>query len=191
MIDNQRVELPYEWHVIADKLGIKGYDRTLLSIHFDGVASLYNELRATGNMSTEWLKVSDGARSSKYRLYRGKLQYVRSNGKALKPRVRERAKSDSKHRNYYLTYSHYYLHRLMAQAVYSKTGKSIDGFKIHHRLIDETATSKGNSLGYLVVLTDEEHSRLHYLLRLIIDYVSDYISGQMNLFDDGLMVEVL
>lgn len=187
MVDNQRVELPYEWHVIADKLGIKGYDRTLLAIHFDGVANLDSELRETGSMSTEWLKVSDSARSSKYRLYRGKLQYVKCNNKALKPRVRERAKSDSKHRNYYLAYSHYYIHRLVAQAVYSKIGKSVDGLKIHHRLIDETATIKGNSLGYLVVLTDEEHSRLHYLLNIIIKYVRDYISGQTNLFDYGLM----
>lgn len=183
MIDNQRVELPYEWHVIADKLGIKGYDKTLLSIHFDGAGSLYNELRATGNMTTDWLKVTDNARSSKYRLYRGKLEYIKSSGKALKAHVRERAKSDTKHRNYYLTYSHYYMHRLMAQAVYDKIGKSVDGLKIHHRLIDETATLKGNSLGYLVVLTDEEHSRLHYLLNAIIDYVEDYISGQINLFD--------
>lgn len=47
----------------------------------------------------------------------------------------------------------------MAQAVYSKTGKSVNGFKIHHRLIDETATAKGNSLGYLVVLTNEKFNK--------------------------------
>lgn len=169
--------------MIADKLELKGYDRTLLSIHFDGAGSLYNVMRATGSMMTDWFKVTDGARSSRYRLYRGKLQYITSNGKALKAHVRERAKSDSKHRNYYLTYSHYYMHRLMAQAVYDKIGKSIDGLKIHHRLIDETATIKGNSLGYLVVLDDEDHNRLHKLLNMIIDYVRDYISGQINLFD--------
>lgn len=178
------MELPYEWQVIADKLELKGYDRTLLSIHFDGIASLYNELKSVDSgMTTAWLKITDKPRSSKVRLYQGKLEYVKSNGKALKPRLHIRSKNDTKHRNSYIAYSHYYMHRLTAMTVYNELSKSLDGLVIHHRLMDETATIQGNSLPYLVVLDDEEHTRLHKLLNMIIDYVRDYISGQINLFD--------
>lgn len=180
--------MPYSWQVIADKLGITGYDKTLLSIHFDGVASLYNELKSVDSgMTTAWLKVTDKQRSSKVRLNHGKLEYIKSNGKALKPRLHIRSKNDTKHRNSYITYSHYYMHRLTAMVAYNELNKSLDGLVIHHRLMDETATIQGNSLGYLVVLTEDEHYRLHYLLRLISDYVSDMLSGQVNLFDYGLM----
>lgn len=188
MIDNQRVQLPTTWQGIADKLGIQGYDRTLLSIHFDGVASLYNELKSVDtDMTTAWLKLTDKPRASKVRLNHGKLEYVKCNGRALKPRIRIRSKNDSKHRNSYIAYSHYYMHRLTAMAVYNELNKSLDGLVIHHRLIDETATIQGNSIHYLAVLTEDEHYRLHYLLRLISDYVSDVVSGQVNLFDYGLM----
>lgn len=71
--------------------------------------------------------------------------------------------------------------------VYNELNKSLDGLEVHHRLMDATATIQGNSIQYLAVLTYEEHDRLHYLLRLITDYVSDIISGQVNLFDYGLM----
>lgn len=187
MINNERVQLPTTWQGIADKLGIQGYDRTLLSIHFDGVASLYNELRATESMTTAWLKLTDKPRASKVRLNHGKLEYVKCNGRALKPRVRIRSKNDSKHRNSYIAYSHYYMHRLTAMTVYNELDKSLDGLEVHHRLMDATATIQGNSIQYLTVLTYEEHDRLHYLLRLITDYVSDMITGQVNLFDYGLM----
>lgn len=176
------------WQGIADKLGIQGYNRTLLSIHFDGVASLYSELKSVDTgMTTAWLKLTDKPRTSKVRLNRGKLEYVKCNGKALKPRVRIRSKNDSKHRNSYIAYSHYYMHRLTAMAVYNELDKSLDGLVIHHRLIDETATIQGNSIQYLTVLTEDEHYRLHHLLRLITDYVSDMITGQVNLSDYGLM----
>lgn len=188
MIDNQRVQLPTTWQGIADKLGIQGYDRTLLSIHFDGVASLYNDLKSVDTgMTTTWLKLTDKPRASKVRLNHGKLEYVKCNGKALKPRVRIRSKNDSKHRNSYIAYSHYYMHRLTAMVVYNELDKSLDGLEVHHRLMDATATIQGNSIQYLTVLTHEEHDRLHYLLRLISDYVSDIISGQINLLDYGLM----
>lgn len=176
------------WQGIADKLGIQGYDRTLLSIHFDGVASLYSELKSVDTgMTTAWLKLTDKPRTSKVRLKHGKLEYAKCNGKALKPRVRIRSKNDSKHRNSYIAYSHYYMHRLTAMVVYNELNKSLDGLVIHHRLIDETATIQGNSIQYLAVLTEDEHYRLHYLLRLISDYVSDVVSGQVNLFDYGLL----
>ena len=188
MIDNQRVQLPTTWQGIADKLGIQGYDRTLLSIHFDGVASLYSELKSVDTgMTTTWLKLTDKPRTSKVRLNHGKLEYVKCNGKALKPRVRIRSKNDSKHRNSYIAYSHYYMHRLTAMAVYNELDKSLDGLEVHHRLMDATATIQGNSIQYLTVLTYEEHDRLHYLLRLITDYVSDMITGQVNLLDYGLL----
>lgn len=188
MIDNQRVQLPTTWQGIADKLGIQGYDRTLLSIHFDGVASLYNELKSVdSNISTAWLKLTDKPRTSKVRLNNGKLEYVKCNGRALKPKVRIRSKNDSKHRNSYIAYSHYYMHRLTAMVAYNELNKSLDGLEVHHRLLDATATIQGNSIQYLTVLTYEEHDRLHYLLRLITDYVSDIISGQVNLLDYGLL----
>lgn len=184
MVDNERVELPYDWRVIADKLDIKGYDRTLLACHFDGIYNLYNVLAMVDTgMTTDWHKVTDKTRSSRYRIHQGKLEYTRCNGKVIAPKVRKRSKNDTKHRNYYLVLGTSYMHRLAAQTVYNELGINVDGYKVHHRLIDETATIKGNSLGYLVVLTDEEHSRLHYLLNAIIDYVEDYISGQINLFD--------
>ncbi|MBC6925043.1 hypothetical protein [Ligilactobacillus salivarius] len=160
----------------------------MLSIHFDGVASLYSELKSVNtDISTAWLKLTDKPRTSKVRLNNGKLEYVKCNGKALKPRVRIRSKNDSKHRNSYIAYSHYYMHRLTAMVAYNELNKSLDGLEVHHRLMDATATIQGNSIQYLAVLTYEEHDRLHYLLRLITDYVSDIISGQVNLLDYGLL----
>lgn len=184
MVDNERVELPYDWRVIADKLDIKGYDRTLLACHFDGIYNLYNVmLMIDTGMTTDWLKVTDKARSSRYRIDKGRLVYTRCNGKMVAPRVRKRSKNDTKHRNYYLVLGTSYMHRLAAQAVYSELGIDVGKFKVHHRLIDETATIKGNSLEYLCVLTDGEHTRLHQLLNYIIEYVRNYISGQIDLFD--------
>ena len=152
------------------------------------MASLYNELKSVDtDMTTAWLKLTDKPRASKVRLYHGKLEYVKCNNKALKPRVRIRSKNDSKHRNSYIAYSHYYMHRLTAMTVYNELDKSLDGLEVHHRLMDATATIQGNSIYYLAVLTYEEHDRLHYLLRLITDYVSDMITGQVNLFDYGLL----
>ena len=149
---------------------------------------MYNELKSVNSdISTAWLKLTDKPRTSKVRLNKGKLEYVKCNGRALKPKVRIRSKNDSKHRNSYIAYSHYYMHRLTAMTVYNELNKSLDGLEVHHRLMDATATIQGNSIHYLAVLTYEEHDRLHYLLRLITDYVSDIISGQVNLFDYGLM----
>lgn len=59
--------------------------------------------------------------------------------------------------------------------------RDLKGLEIHHRLIDETATEKGNQLCNLVLLSKSEHTRLHNLLNKISDYVA---SGavQLSLF---------
>lgn len=128
--------------------------------------------------STDWIKLDQNSKhSSKIKLKNGKLVYHTFYGKPLKAKIHARSKHD-KHRNNYLSVGCDYVHRLKAKAVYAAIGRNLDGsFKIHHRLIDETATAKGNSLQYLVVLSDKDHNRLHYLLKIIAAYVQGSIGN--------------
>lgn len=151
-----------------------GYDLTLLACHFDGISSLESDLsNANKDLTTDWIKLSNSKRSSKYKLDHGSIKYVTSVGKEIKATVKARSKHD-KHNNYYLSYGNHYVHRLAAKAVMQVTNdtRDIKRLEIHHRLIDETATEKGNQLCNLVLLTKSEHTRLHYLLNKISDYTA-------------------
>lgn len=151
-----------------------GYDLTLLACHFDGISSLESDLsNANKDLTTDWIKLSNSKRSSKYKLDHGSIKYVTSVGKEIKATVKARSKHD-KHSNYYLSYGNHYVHRLAAKAVMQATNdtRNLKGLEIHHRLIDETATEKGNQLCNLVLLTKSEHTRLHYLLNKISDYTA-------------------
>ena len=128
-------------------------------------------------LSTDWIKLTKDKRSSKIKLKNGKLIYKTYYDKGLKAKIHARSKYD-KHKNSYLSVGSDYVHRLKAKAVLAALGRSLDGsYKIHHRLIDETATVKGNSLPYLVVMTDKDHNRLHYLLKIVAAYVQGSIEN--------------
>lgn len=128
-------------------------------------------------LSTDWLNLTSDKRSSKIRLKNGKLLYKTWYDKTLKAKIHARSRND-KHKNSYLSVGSDYVHRLKAKAVLAAIGRSLDGsYKIHHRLIDETATVKGNSLPYLIVMTDKDHNRLHSLLKLLAAYVQGSIKG--------------
>ena len=89
-----------------------------------------------------------------------------------------RAKSD-KHSNTYLVIrQNHYLHKVTAQLVCNELNKSLNGLEIHHRLIDETGTVKGNQLQNLTVLTDTDHKRLHKLLHdmRLFEFSSNYFN---------------
>ena len=135
-------------------------------------------IEKTNSCSTDWIKIDNKSKkSSRIRLKNGKLIYKTFYDKQLKPYLHARSKHD-KHRNNYLYIGSDYVHRLKAKAVLAALGRNLDGsFKIHHRLIDETATVKGNSLPYLVVMTDKDHNRLHSLLKLLAAYVQGSIKG--------------
>lgn len=139
-------------------------------------------MEKTNSCSTEWIKLNSGKRSSKIKLQNGKLIYKTHYNKPLKAKIHVRSKHD-KHKNNYLSVGCDYVHRLKAKAVYAALGKNLDGsYKIHHRLIDETATEKGNSLPYLVVLSDKDHTRLHYLLKIMAAFIQGNITSyQLNL----------
>lgn len=180
IIDHERVQLERSWKETAKELGITGYDLTLLACHFDGISSLESDLsNVSKDLSTNWIKLSNSKRSSKYKLDHGSIKYVTSIGKEIKASVKARSKRD-KHTNYYLSYGNHYVHRLAAKAVMQATNDTRDlkGLVIHHRLIDETATTQGNQLCNLILLSKSEHNRLHYLLNKISDYVA---SGAMQL----------
>lgn len=171
------------WQDIAKTIGLSKKDIKLLDQHFNGTNSLYQlMIESKSCSSTDWIKLTKDKRSSKIRLKNGKLIYKTYYDKELKAKIHARSKHD-KHKNSYLSVGSDYVHRLKAKAVYAALGRSLDGsFKIHHRLIDETATAKGNSLQYLVVLSDKDHTRLHYLLKLLAAYVQGSIeSYQLNL----------
>lgn len=134
-------------------------------------------IESKSSCSTDWLKLTSDKRSSKIRLKNGKLIYKTYYDKELKAKIHARSRND-KHKNNYLSVGCDYVHRLKAKAVYAAIGRNLDGtHKIHHRLIDETATAKGNSLQYLVVMTDKDHNRLHYLLKIIAAYVQGSIEN--------------
>lgn len=166
------------WQAIAKGLGLSKHDIKLLDKHFNGTDSLYQlMIESESCCSTEWIKLTKDKRSSKIKLKNGKLIYKTYYDKELKAKIHARSKHD-KHKNNYLSVGCDYVHRLKAKAVYAAIGRSLDGsFKIHHRLIDETATAKGNRLQYLVVLSDKDHTRLHYLLKIIAAYVQGSIES--------------
>lgn len=152
----------------------------MLACHFDGIGSLESSLSTVNkDLSTDWIKLGNTSWSSKYRLECGSIKYLTCNGKEIQATIKTRSKQD-KHNNYYLAYGSHYAHRLAATAVMQATGNTRDlkGLEIHHRLIDETATEKGNQLCNLVLLSKSEHTRLHYLLNKISDYVA---SGMIQL----------
>lgn len=166
------------WQDIAKGLGLSKHDIKLLDQHFNGTNSLYQlMIESKSCCSTDWIKLTKDKRSSKIRLKNGKLIYKTYYDKELKAKIHARSRND-KHRNNYLSVGSDYIHRLKAKAVYAALGKNLDGgYKIHHRLIDETATAKGNSLQYLVVMTDKDHTRLHSLLKLLAAYVQGSIES--------------
>lgn len=166
------------WQDIAKGLGLSKKDIKLLDQHFNGTNSLYQlMIESKSCCSTDWINLTSDKRSSKIRLKNGKLLYKTYYDKKLKAKIHARSKHD-KHKNSYLSVGSDYVHRLKAKAVYAAIGRNLDGsFKIHHRLIDETATVKGNSLPYLVVMTDKDHNRLHYLLKIIAAYIQGSIKG--------------
>lgn len=166
------------WQAIAKTIGLSKNDIKLLDQHFNGTNSLYQlMIESKSCLSTDWIKLTKDKRSSKIRLKNGKLIYKTYYDKELKAKIHARSKHD-KHKNSYLSVGSDYVHRLKAKAVYAAIGRNLDGsFKIHHRLIDETATVKGNSLQYLVVLSDKDHTRLHYLLKIIAAYVQGSIGN--------------
>lgn len=165
--------------MIANELGLSKHDKQLLSIHFDGSNSLYQKMiESKSSCSTDWIKLDDKSKhSSKIKLKNGKLLYKTWYDKPLKAKLHARSRHD-KHKNMYLSVGSDYVHRLKAKAVYAAIGKDLKGgCKIHHRLIDETATAKGNSLQYLVVLSDKDHTRLHYLLKIMAAFVGGSIGN--------------
>ena len=171
MIDGERVQVK-DWREVAADLGIKGDDMTLLYKHFDGAETLKDKLsKVSDNLSTNWYKIKDHAKSSMVRIYQGKVQYKTYQSKYIKPQIKVRSSKD-KHINSYYCYSNkVYLHKAAAYAIAKERG--FDGFYndfnliAHHRLIGETETIKGNSLENLTLLTGEDHLRLHAILKRI------------------------
>lgn len=161
-----------DWQGVARDLGIKGADLTLLSKHFDGADTLKDDLSKVSNdLTTNWHKIKDHAKSSMVRIYKGEAQYKTWCGKAIKPQIKQRGGKD-KHKNSYYCYSNkVYLHKAAAYAIAKERG--FDGFYndfdmiAHHRLIGETGTIKGNSLESLTLLTVKDHNRLHAILKRI------------------------
>lgn len=173
VVGSNRIELPRSWYKIADELEFSDYEKTLLSMHFGGSNTLESELEYySKDLTTDWFNLSNDPRTSKVRLYHGKVQYKTHKGDYIRPHIKQRSNNDN-HKNMYLSYGHIYLHRLKAWLVYQTVGANIDlkGLVIHHRLTDETSTIQGNSLDNLVVLTEFEHELLHKLLDKIGDYV--------------------
>lgn len=136
-------------------------DIQLLRSHFDGVDSLYYELRELRNgFNTQAMKLDKG----KAWIAKGRLE---TRNRSLKPYAvikKKRAKTD-KHSNIYLVVGqNHYVHKVTAQLVYNELNKSLDGMQIHHRLMDKTLTKKGNMIPYLAVMKPSDHKKLHKLL---------------------------
>ena len=144
----------------------------MLDQHFTGSNTLLKDLKAISkDLTTNWCKLKDHAKSSMVRIYKGEVQYKTYQGKYIKPQIKVRSRKD-KHINSYYCYSNkVYLHKAAAYAIAKERG--FDGFYndfnliAHHRLIGETETIKGNSLENLTVLTGEDHLRLHAILKRI------------------------
>lgn len=159
--ENKRYYLTREWQVIAHEMKLSEDDIQLLRMHFDGVNSLYYELRELKNgFNTKVMKLDKG----RAWIEKGRLE---TRNRSLKPYAiikKERSKTD-KHSNVYLVVGqNHYVHKVTAQLVYNEIGKSLDGMEIHHRLMDKTLTKKANMIPYLVVMKPQDHKRLHKLL---------------------------
>ena len=172
IVNGQQVELPTEWRVLAADLGYKGDDLKLLEYHFDGASTLLKDLsKVSDDLTTNWYKVKDHAKSSLVRIYRGKVQYKTYQNKYIKPQIKVRSSKD-KHINSYYCYSNkVYLHKAAAYVIAKEHG--FDGFYTnfdmiaHHRLIGESATLAGNQLDKLVLMTVKDHLRQHAILKNI------------------------
>lgn len=159
--DGKRYYLNREWIAIANDMKLSNEDIRLLRMHFDGVESLYYELRELRNgFKTKPMQLDKG----KAWIAKGRLETRQKNMKPYKAKVVMRAKSDT-HSNMYLSIGHnHYIHRVVAELVYNEVGKSLDGLEIHHRLMDKTLTKKANMIPYLTVMRPSDHHRLHKLL---------------------------
>lgn len=145
---------------------------TLLSKHFNGESTLLQDLsKVSKDLTTNWHKIKDHAKSSLVRIYRGKVQYKTYQNKYIKPQIKVRSSKD-KHINSYLVFGKaIYLHKAAAYAIAKERGyKGFYGdFDLvsHHRLIGETETAAGNQLDKLVLMTVRDHLRLHAILKNI------------------------
>ena len=161
-----------DWREIARDLGYKGDDMKLLEYHFNGDSTLLQDLsKVSDDLTTNWYKVKDHAKSSLVRIYRGKVQYKTYQNKYIKPHIKQRSSKD-KHINSYYCYSDkVYLHKAAAYAIAKERG--FDGFYndfdliAHHRRIGETGSIQGNSLDNLTLLTVKDHTKLHAILKRI------------------------
>lgn len=171
MIDGQRVPVN-DWQGIAEDLAYSDNDIKLLDQHFNGSSTLLKDLSSISeDLTTNWHKLKDHAKSSMVRIYQGEVQYKTYQGKYIKPHVKIRSSKD-KHVNCYLVFSDYvYLHKAAAYAIAKERGYK--GFYTdfdlvsHHRLIGESATAAGNQLDKLTLMTVKDHLRLHSLLKNI------------------------
>lgn len=136
-------------------------DIQLLRMHFDGVGSLYYELRELRNgFNTQAMKLDKG----RAWIEKGRLE---TRNRSLKPYavIKKKRAKDDKHSNVYLVVGqNHYVHKVTAQLVYNELNKSLDGMEIHHRLMDKTLTKKANMIPYLIVMKPSNHKRLHKLL---------------------------
>lgn len=159
--DGKRYYLNREWIAIAYDMKLNDDDIQLLRMHFDGVGSLYYELRELKNGFNTKAMTLDKGRAW---IAKGRLETRQRNMKPYKVKTMIRAKSDT-HSNMYLAIGHnHYVHRVTAQLVYNELGKSLDNMQIHHRLMDKTLTKKANLIPYLTVMKPQEHKKLHKLL---------------------------
>lgn len=161
-----------DWREIARDLGITGDDLKLLEYHFNGASTLLKDLsKVSDNLSTNWYKIKDHAKSSMVRIYQGKVQYKTWYGKAIKPHIKQRSSKDKHINSYYCYADKVYLHKAAAYAIAKEYGYQgfYNDFDLiaHHRRIGETETVRGNSLENLTVLTGEDHLRLHAILKRI------------------------
>lgn len=159
--ENRRYYLTREWLAVAQDMKLNDDDIELLRQHFDGVGSLYYELRELRNgFKTKPMTLDKG----RAWIEQGRLKTRQRNMKPYKVKTMIRAKSDT-HSNMYLAIGHnHYVHRVTAELVYNELGKSLDNMQIHHRLMDKTLTKKANLIPYLTVMRPSDHKKLHKLL---------------------------
>lgn len=144
----------------------------MLDQHFTGSNTLLKDLKAISkDLTTNWCKLKDHAKSSMVRIYKGEVQYKTYQDKYIKPHVKIRSSKD-KHINCYLVFGKaIYLHKAAAYAIAKERGYKgfYSDFDLvsHHRLIGESATLAGNQLDKLVLMDSKDHLRLHAILKNI------------------------
>lgn len=158
---NKRYYLTREWQAIAKDMQLSEDDIALLRSHFDGNNSLYYELRELRNGFNTKAMTIDGGKAW---LEKGLLVALTKGQKPYKVKTMIRPKSDKRRNMYLYLGQKHYIHRVVAELVYSECGKSLDGLHVHHRLIDKTLTRKANTIPYLVAMKPSDHHRLHKLL---------------------------